>query len=119
LLPTEQPYVYTVSATVAEGRRLDEVEGVLLAEIDRLATAGVTDAELAKARAQLRARFVYDADSVTDIAHQLGYFQTIAGWRRWLELEARLEAVTVGQVQAVAARYLSADNRTIGWFEAR
>ena len=34
-------------------------------------------AELAKVKAQLRARFVYDADSVTDIAHQLGYFETI------------------------------------------
>ncbi|MGE0043792.1 MAG: M16 family metallopeptidase [Vicinamibacterales bacterium] len=118
LLPTEHPFVYTLSATVAEGRQLADVEGPLLAEIDRLVAGGVTEAELAKARAQLRARFVYDADSVTDIAHQLGYFQTIAGWRDWLGLADRLEAVTPGQVQAAAARYLSADNRTVGWFEA-
>ncbi|MGE3274706.1 MAG: M16 family metallopeptidase [Vicinamibacterales bacterium] len=120
LLPTEHPFVYTVSATVAEGRRLDEVEGVVFGEIDRLAAGGVTDAELAKARAQLRARFVYDVDSVTDIAHQLGYFQTIAGgWRAWAGLPDRLDAVTAEAVQAAAARYLVADNRTVGWFEPR
>ena len=39
---------------------------------------GVTDAELAKAKAQLNARLVFDNDSVTNIAHQLGYFETIA-----------------------------------------
>ena len=39
---------------------------------------GVTPAELAKAKAQLKARLVFDNDSVTNIAHQLGYFETIA-----------------------------------------
>ena len=31
-----------------------------------------------RAKAQLRARLVFDGDSVTNIAHQLGYFETIA-----------------------------------------
>ena len=34
--------------------------------------------EFTKVHSQLRARFVYDGDSVTDIAHQIGYFETIA-----------------------------------------
>ena len=47
-------------------------------------------------------RFVYDGDSVTDIAHQLGYFETISTWRNYHELRDRLNAVTVEQVQAAA-----------------
>ena len=45
-------------------------------------------------RAQLRARFVYDSDSVTDIAHQLGYFETIATWQTYYELIPRLSTIT-------------------------
>ena len=65
----------------------------------------------------MRARFVYDGDSVTDIAHQLGYFETIGSWRAYHDLIPRLAHVTLDQVNAAARRYLAADNRTIGWFE--
>lgn len=117
LMPTQHPYLYGVSAGVSEGQTLSVVEDVVLAEIDRLQTGGITAGELAKALAQLKARFVYDGDSVTDIAHQLGYFETIASWQAYHDLRNRLDTVTADQVQQAAARYLVASNRTIGWFE--
>ena len=67
--------------------------------------------------AQLKARFVFDAGSVTDLAHQLGYFATIATWQDWGTIGDRLAAVTPEAVHAVARRYFDADNRTIGIFE--
>ena len=54
---------------------------------------------------------------MTDIAHQLGYFETIGSWRAYQELIPRLATVTLDQVNAAARRYLRADNRTLGWFE--
>jgi len=117
LMPTQHPYLYGIQAGVAEGQTLGTVEEVVLSEIERVRTHGITAEELVKVRAQLRARFVYDADSVTDIAHQIGYFETIASWRTYHELRNRLDAVTVEQVNAAAAKYLTASNRTIGWFE--
>lgn len=117
LLPTEQPFLYYVAATVAEGRTLREVEDVVLDELGRIARDGITDGELAKARAQLRARFVYDGDSVTDIAHQLGYFETIASWRVYHDLAGRLGDVTIDEVNDAVRRCFRPENRTIGWFE--
>jgi zinc protease len=117
LLPTEHPFLYYVWATVAEGQSLQGVDDVLLGDLDRAASGGITEAELTKVRAQLRARFVYDADSVTDIAHQLGYFATIDSWQAYQALIPRLATVTLDQVNDVARRYLQADNRTVGWFE--
>ena len=86
-------------------------------EIEKLRTNGITAAELAKVHAQLKARFIYDADSVTDIAHQLGYFESISSWRAYDKLPERLDAVTPEAVHAAAQQYLTASNRTIGWFE--
>jgi len=117
LMPTEHPYLYNIYASVADGQSIAAVEDVILKEIDRLRSGGITADELKKVHAQLRARFVYDGDSVTDIAHQVGYFETIAEWRAYHALRSRLDAVTLEQVQAAAARYLSPANRTIGWFE--
>ncbi len=117
LMPTEHPFLYYIGATIADGQTLQQVEDVTLSEIDRFLREGISDAELAKVRGQLRARFVYDSDSVTDIAHQLGYFETIATWQTYYELIPRLSTITADQVNAAARRYLTADNRTVGWFE--
>ena len=117
LMPTQHPYLYGVYASVAEGHTLGAVEDAVLAELERLCTGGITPDELKKVHAQLRARFVYDGDSVTDIAHQIGYFETISSWSAYHSLRSRLDAVTVEQVQAAAVKYLIPSNRTIGWFE--
>jgi zinc protease len=117
VLPTEEPFLYGISVVVAEGQTLAAVEDTILREIDRLCRDGITAAELTKVHAQLRARLVYDAASVTDIAHQLGFFETIGSWRSYRDLQLRLDAVTVDAVQAAAAKHLKPANRTIGWFE--
>jgi zinc protease len=117
LLPTAQPFVYSLSATVSTGRTLAAVEDALLDELDRLMRGGITEREIEKAKAQLRARFVFDMDGVTDIAHQLGYFETIASWRDALTLGDRLAAVSMADVQEIARAVFTPSNRTIGWFE--
>jgi zinc protease len=117
LMPTDHPYLYSINASVAEGQSIGAVEEAVLGEIERLRTNGITPAELKKVHTQLKARFVYDADSVTDIAHQLGYFEIISSWQAYEKLRERLDAVTPEAVHAAARKVLVASNRTIGWFE--
>jgi zinc protease len=117
LLPTELPFVYIISVTATDGTPLGDVEAALLAELDAVVAQGVTPAELTKAKAQLKARLVFDNDSVTNIAHQLGYFETIASVDVFRELMPRIAAVTLDEVAAVARTVFSSSNRTVGWFE--
>ena len=116
IVPTNEPFVYTISATATEGTALERVEEVAIAAIDRVAREGITPQELTKAKTQLRARLVFENDSITNIAHQLGYFATVGRWQDFAALPGRIEAVTVDQVSQVAARRLSPMSRTIGWF---
>jgi zinc protease len=117
LAPTAEPFLYSLAATVAHGQSIAAVERAVLDECDRLAADGPSPEEVTKVLSQLRARFVFDAGSVTDLAHQLGYFATIATWQEWRAADARLAAVTAETVHAAARRYLEPDNRTIGIFE--
>jgi zinc protease len=117
LLPTELPFVYIISITATDGTPLGDVEAALLAELDAVVAQGVTPAELTKAKAQLKARLVFDNDSVTNIAHQLGYFETIASVDVFRELMPRIAAVTLDEVATTARTVFGASNRTVGWFD--
>jgi zinc protease len=117
IMPTEQPFLYTLSATANDGVSLDAVEEAMLAEIDRVRRDGIAAPELAKAKAQLRARLVFEGDSVTNIAHQLGYFETIGSLEQYTSALARIDAVALADVAAVADRVFAASNRTVGRFD--
>ena len=117
LLPTELPFVYIISATATDGTPLAAVEHELVEELARVAKDGITPAELVKAKSQLNARLVFENDSVTNIAHQLGYFETIAGVDVFTGFRPRIAAVTLEEVAAAARTVLTESNRTVGWFD--
>jgi len=117
MIPTAQPFLYTISATATEGTSLATVEAALLEELHRVQQSGITPDELARARAQLQARLIFDNDSVTNIAHQLGYFETIASVDVFSGLDRGIEAVSLEQANEAARTLLVESNRTVGWFD--
>jgi zinc protease len=117
ILPTAEPFLYTVSVTAADGTPLDAVEAALLAELDRIRRDGITGEELARARTQLHARMIFDDDSITNVAHQLGYFDNITSVDRFFELPALVDATTLDDVHAVAMKLFTTNNRTVARFE--
>jgi zinc protease len=116
ILPTENPFLYTVSVTVAEGVEVSRVEERLLAEIEKLRREGVEPAELARAKQQLRARLVFENDSITNIAHQLGYYATISSLGVFFSLESCLQGVTEADVASTVGRRFAGSQRTVGVF---
>jgi zinc protease len=116
LVPTQQPFLYTISATATEGTPLPSLEAATVAAIEQVAREGITPQELQKAKTQLRARLVFENDSITNIAHQLGYFATIGSWHDVHSLASRIESVTIDHVGDVASQRLGSSSRTIGWF---
>jgi zinc protease len=117
IVPTAEPFLYTVSATATDGTPLGAVEAAMLQELDEVRANGITPLELARAKKQLHARFVFDTDSITNIAHQLGYFETIASVELFGSIGDRVQAVSLEAVADAGRAMLVPANRTIGWFE--
>ena len=112
--PTIDPYLYSIIVTLREGRTIEEVEAVMLDEITRLQTDGITEAELKKAQKQAKAGFAYSTESVTEQAYWLAR-SIILGDDNWFDKYVdSLMAVTVDDVRDVANRYLMAKNRVVG-----
>ena len=117
LAPTAQPFLYTISMTAMQGVGLSTLESAAAAELESVRTNGVSEEEVARARRQLRARFVFETDSVTNIAHQLGYFDTVTGPGFFEGLQSSVAGVTAAAVSDVARRRLVPSSRTVGWFQ--
>ena len=116
LVPSQDPFLYTVSITVTAGAAAGEVEPEALEAIERVRREGLTADEVARARRQLAARFVFENDSVTNIAHQIGYFHTVATIETFAAMGERLAAVTADQVNEVARTRLAPGRRTVARF---
>ncbi len=116
LVATHEPFLYNISLTAMDGVALSSLEEALTVEIERVRQHGLAEEEVARAKRQLRARLVFENDSVTNVAHQLGYFETVAGPGVFETVGSRVQAVTAPQVADAASRLLANDKRTVGWF---
>ncbi len=117
LLPTEQPYLYGVGATLRDGADPDAAEAAVYRAMDDVAAGDLSDHALRKAKNQVLASLAFEVEGATQIAHQLGYFATIADWRMLGELVERVESLKSDDVQAAAQRYWVPERRTVGRFE--
>ena len=108
------PEVFSVYASALPGKRAEELEQALYAEIERLKTELVSPRELDKAKNQIEASFIFSQDSIFSLARQLASYEIVAGWRHWKAYVPGIRAVTAAEVQRVAQKYFTAENRTAG-----
>jgi zinc protease len=78
--------------------------------------APITADELARAKSRVEAEFVFQADSVTSQARQIGYWAMVDDWRYLTTYVDRVRALTAEEVQKVAEKYLVPEGRTVGTF---
>ena len=116
LIPTEQPYIYSIGATIMTGASPDEAERALTDQVESLATDLPSERELEKARNQILAQLVFDSEGVTLAAHQIGYFETLGASSAFRKLPERIAAVTEDDLARIAGRYLTRQRRTIGQY---
>ena len=105
---------FELDGTPSEGKTVVELEAALLAQLEKIKATGVTTAELDRVKAGVIAADVYQRDSMSYQAMQLGMIESIGfSWHILDEYPNKLRAVTSEQVQAVAKKYLIQDNLTI------
>ncbi|GIV84183.1 MAG: protease [Candidatus Roseilinea sp.] len=116
LVPTIDPFLYTLQATVMVGREVAEVEAKVWAELERVKREGVARAELDTAIKQTRAQLVFSTETATSQAFWLGFSEVIADYTWFTTFLERLMRVSPEDVVCVANRYLTRDNVTVGCY---
>lgn len=116
LAQTIDPFLYSITATVRNGRTCEEVEIAIQREIDRVLAGDITEAELARAKKQSRALFAYSTEQVTRQAFWLAFSENFGGYQWFENYMQSLEAVTLDDVNEAARQYLKPQSRIIGCF---
>ena len=108
------PGMFVLQASPRPGHTVAELERAIRAALANVASQGVSEAELARARSQLRAAEVYKKDSVMGQAMEIGMLETLGyGWQTSDLMLDKLNAVSAADVQRVAQTYFSDDQLTI------
>ena len=108
------PQFFVLDGVPAKGVAPEVLEAALRAQVGKIASEGVSEAELQRVKTQWVASEIYKLDSVFNQARELG-----VAWSMGLPPEAnaqvieRLRQVTAEQVQAVARRYFGDDALTV------
>ncbi|HAD04039.1 MAG: peptidase M16 [Desulfuromonadales bacterium GWD2_61_12] len=108
------PNLFVISAVPRHPHTVAEVEAAINAELVRLAQEPVMESELTRARNRLRVDLLRQLKENDGLAQMLTYYQTVAGdWRYLTRYDQAAATITAAEVQAVAARYLVPENRTV------
>ena len=75
------------------------------------------EAEMEKAINQTEAHFIFSLDSVSNQAAQIGYYETVYDYKYLDTYLDNIRSVTRDQIREAAQKYLTEDNRTVGYFQ--
>ncbi|MHB0975480.1 MAG: M16 family metallopeptidase [Thiobacillus sp.] len=109
------PGMFMIDATPAPGKSVDALEKAIRDQIGRLQRDGISEAELARVKAQVIAAEVYRRDSLFYQAMQLGEYVTAGLPPEALAQRVdKLRAVTAKDVQAAAKQWLQDEELSVG-----
>ena len=108
------PNLFWFWATPMPGQTPEKLEAELIAHMERLKTEPVTDEELARAKNQMEAAFVYQEDSIHQRASMLARFELIGGFALKESFVAKIRAVTAAVLTRVARTWFGPDKKSVG-----
>ncbi len=105
--------LFTLTVTPAPGKRPEEMESLLSAELEKVVREGVTDDEILRVKANLQVAYWNRLESNAGIRESLAQAESAGTWRDFVETPKRIEAVTREDVQRVAKQYLQKESRNV------
>ena len=113
----EDVSLFVVLAILAGGKKPEDVERSLLAEIKKLQDQPVTSAELEKAKNQLITNQLRERETSNGKAQALGQAAVLLGDPARVNSDlARLQSVTAADVQRVMKKYFTDSNRLVLYY---
>jgi predicted Zn-dependent peptidase len=108
------PDLFTFWGVCAEGKKAEDAQKLIYAELEKVAKNGLSERELEKAKNRVRSAFVFGLSSTLDRALVLGQFELYFGNAELLKSELdRYLKVTGDDVKRVANTYFAPSNRTV------
>src|SRR5699024_679889 len=97
-----------------KGVSIDSLEAGIYEEIEKIKKGQTSEEDLERARTKARANLIRGLDSNMGLARRLASAESQQGdWKKVFTNLEKLEEVTLDDLQRVAKKYLTTDNRTV------
>ncbi|MDA3861054.1 MAG: pitrilysin family protein [Melioribacteraceae bacterium] len=115
-VPLHDPSIFTPYVFLSPGATHNEVEEIILAEIEKIKTDGITEDELQRAISQITAETAYGRDGSFSIASKINEAIAMGDWTFYVNYLDNLKKVTTVDIQEVVKKYFVKEHRTVGYF---
>jgi zinc protease len=112
-LLSHDPGLFIVASEPLPGKDVGNLEKAVENELERLQKEPVEEHELEKVKNQIEAFYISRQDSLFVQAMFLARYEIALDWRAIDDYIPSIREVTARDIQRVAARYLTPDNRTV------
>ena len=110
-------YIYAIAN---QGVKADALEKAILDEVDKIKKEGVSDEELQKVKNQKLMGFYHTMETINGKANMIGTYELFFGsYKKLFSAPDDFNKVTKEDIQQVAKKYFTEDNRTIGIMESK
>ena len=100
--------------------KAETLEKAILDEIDKIIKEGVTDNELQKVKNQKLMNFYYTMETINGKANTIGTYELFFGdYKKLFTAPQDFSKVTREEIQRVAQKYFTKDNRTVGILQSQ
>ena len=110
---------FNIGAEIAEGRTLEETEEALYAQLEKLKNEPVPAKEVQKVKNNFAAAEYRRLSSNHPILMAIMRAEGTSGWRAINESGPKLQAVTPADIQRVAKKYFTRENRAVAIYKRK
>jgi predicted Zn-dependent peptidase len=115
---TKYPHLFAFYAIPLPGHKTEEMADAIHAEIEKIKTADISDAELRMIKTRAKASLIRGLADNEGLAFQLGEAQAAYGdWRELFREVERIDKVSKADIRRVANQTFVPTNRTVGIIE--
>ncbi|QQS36456.1 MAG: insulinase family protein [Ignavibacteriales bacterium] len=109
------PTLFMFYGICNDGVTIKQLEEATLSEIDKIIKEGITESELQKVKNQKLMRFFRTSETINGMANTIGTYELFFGdYVKMFSAPDDYKKVTTADVQRVAEKYFTKQNRTVG-----
>lgn len=111
--------LFITYAFLTPGTDHKKIEEIIIKEYNNILENGVSDDEIKRAQAQIRAMVAFSRDGTYAVASALNEAIAIGDWTFYTNFMENINKVKVEKIKEVIKKYFTEDQSTTGWFIAK
>jgi len=111
--------LFITYAFLTPGTDHKKIEEIIIKEYNNILENGVSDDEIKRAQAQIRAMVAFSRDGTYAVASALNEAIAIGDWTFYTNFMDNINKVKVEKIKEVIKKYFTEDQSTTGWFIAK